>query len=47
MRATATQHDLIDAMEAVAAGKAPVHAETKAIGCVIQNDSVEKRPGAN
>jgi hypothetical protein len=36
MRATATQHDLIDAMEAVAAGKAPVHAETKAIGCVIQ-----------
>jgi hypothetical protein len=47
MRATATQHDLIDAMEAVASGKALVHTETKAIGCVIQNDSVEKRPNAN
>jgi hypothetical protein len=36
MRATATQHDLTDAMEAVATGNAPAQAETKAVGCVIQ-----------
>ena len=36
MRAAAARHDLIDAMEAVAAGKAPVQSETKAVGCVIQ-----------
>jgi hypothetical protein len=36
MHAAAARHDLIDAMEAVAAGKAPVQSETKAVGCLIQ-----------
>jgi len=35
-RARATQHDLIDAMEALAAGKTLKKSETMAIGCVIQ-----------
>jgi hypothetical protein len=35
-RARATQHDLIDAMDSVAAGKTPTRADTTAIGCLIQ-----------
>ena len=35
-RARATEHDLIDAMDTLAAGKAPKKSETAAIGCVIQ-----------
>jgi hypothetical protein len=35
-RAVARQHDLIDALDAIAAGQRLKHKETKAIGCVIQ-----------
>ncbi len=34
-RAVVTEHDLIDALDAIAAGKPPKKAETKAIGCLI------------
>ena len=36
MRASATEHDLIEALEALAAGKTPGKTETKTIGCLIQ-----------
>jgi hypothetical protein len=35
-RASARQHDLIDALEAIAAGQPVKHKQTKAIGCLIQ-----------
>jgi hypothetical protein len=35
-RAAATQHDLLDALDNIAAGKAVKRSETKAIGCLIQ-----------
>lgn len=36
MRATATEKDLVEALEAIAAGKPVKKLETKAIGCLIQ-----------
>lgn len=35
-RAAATQHDLLDALDAIAAGKAVKSPETRSIGCLIQ-----------
>jgi len=35
-RNAATQHDLIDALDAIAAGQPVRQKETKAIGCVVQ-----------
>ena len=35
-RAAATQHDLIEALDGIAAGKRVAHKETKAVGCLIQ-----------
>jgi len=35
-RATATEHDLIEVLDALAAGKPPKQTETTAIGCLIQ-----------
>ena len=35
-RAAATEHDLLDALDAIAAGKPVKKIETKAIGCSIQ-----------
>jgi len=35
-RGTVTQHDLLDALDAIAAGQPVKHKETKAVGCSIQ-----------